>query len=391
VSVRRVLMTADAVGGVWTYCLHLAGALARMGVTVDLAVMGPPPDRGQRATAARIPRLTLWTESFRLEWMEGGVEDIVRSGQWLLALAARTAPDVVHLNGYAHGALPFPAPKIVVAHSCVLSWWQAVHGCAAPAAWNGYAEAVRDGLAGADRVIAPSTEMLRALDTHYGPRAAPSSVIANGLRPVRGRRAPKRPGVLAAGRLWDAGKNIAALAAAAPAIPWPVMVAGDVAVEGRPASPADGRPASPADGVRYLGRLDAEQMTTAYRRATIYALPARYEPFGLSVLEAAQHGCALVLGDIASLRENWAGAALFVPPDDVEGLGRTIRAVISDRRMQRAMARRARRRARKFSLRKMCRTTLELYEQTIGKGRPPSPRPFAEASSTLEGTTQCVL
>ncbi|HSS39942.1 MAG TPA: glycosyltransferase family 4 protein, partial [Polyangia bacterium] len=372
-----------AVGGVWTYCLHLAGALARLGVAVDLAVMGPPPDPAQCATAARIPRLTLWIASFRLEWMEGGVADIVRSGQWLLALAARTAPDVVHLNGYAHGALPFPAPKIVVAHSCVLSWWQAVHGCAPPAAWRPYADAVRDGLAGADRVIAPSAEMLRALDAHYGPRAAPSSVIPNGLPPLRGRRPRKRPVVLAAGRLWDAGKNIAALAAAAPAVPWPVTVAGDVSIDATSTE-------SPANGVRYLGRLDAAEMTTAYRRAAIYALPARYEPFGLSVLEAAQHGCALVLGDIASLRENWTGAALFVHPDDVEGLGRTIAALISDRRSQRALARRARRRARKFSLRKMCRATLELYERTAGQDRPRSPRPLAQAS-TLEGTNQCAL
>jgi len=383
VNVRRVLMTADAVGGVWTYCLHLADALARLGVTVDLAVMGPPPDGAQRATAARIPHLTLWTASFRLEWMEGGMDDVVPAGRWLLALAARTAPDVVHLNGYAHGALPFPAPKIVVAHSCVLSWWQAVHGCAPPAAWRDYAEAVRQGLAGADRVIAPSAEMLRALDAHYGPRSAPSSVIANGLPPLRGRRARKRPVVLAAGRLWDAGKNIAALAAVAPSIPWPVLVAGDVAV--------DGTRASYDDSVRYLGRLDAQGMTRAYRGATIYALPARYEPFGLSVLEAAQHGCALVLGDIASLRENWTGAALFVHPDDIEGLKGTIRTLISDGRTQTVLARRARRRARKLSLRKMCRATLELYERTTGQDRALPPRPLAEATSPLEGTNQCAL
>ena len=50
-------------------------------------------------------------------------------------------------------------------------------------------------------------------------------------------------------------------------------------------------------------------------RAAIYALPARYEPFGLSILEAALSGCALVIGDIPSLREIWADAALFVPSD----------------------------------------------------------------------------
>jgi glycosyltransferase involved in cell wall biosynthesis len=55
-------------------------------------------------------------------------------------------------------------------------------------------------------------------------------------------------------------------------------------------------------------------------RAAIYALPARYEPFGLSVLEAALAGCVLVLGDIPSLREVWGDAAVFVPPDDVDAL-----------------------------------------------------------------------
>jgi glycogen synthase len=53
-----------------------------------------------------------------------------------------------------------------------------------------------------------------------------------------------------------------------------------------------------------------------YARASIYALPARYEPFGLSALEAALSGCALILGDIPSLREVWLEAAPYVSPDD---------------------------------------------------------------------------
>ena len=73
--------------------------------------------------------------------------------------------------------------------------------------------------------------------------------------------------------------------------------------------------------VHWLGRLPAQLISGWYERAAIYALPARYEPFGLSVLEAASQGCALVLGDIASLRENWDDAAVFVPPDDGEDLG----------------------------------------------------------------------
>ncbi|MDP9034476.1 MAG: glycosyltransferase family 1 protein, partial [Myxococcota bacterium] len=37
---RKVLMTADAVGGVWTYAVELAGELGRAGVETVLATMG---------------------------------------------------------------------------------------------------------------------------------------------------------------------------------------------------------------------------------------------------------------------------------------------------------------------------------------------------------------
>lgn len=383
-TVGRVLMTADAVGGVWTYCLHLCAGLAREGVAVDLAVFGPPPDEAQRAAAARIPGLTLWPAAFRLEWMEGAAEDVARAGRWLLDLAERTAPDLVHLNGYAHGALAFGVPKVVGAHSCVLSWWQAVHGCAPPESFSGYAEAVRRGLAGADWVLAPSAAMLRALVTHYGPLATPASVIPNGLARPSGAPTPKRPLVFAAGRVWDQGKNIAAVTAVAPTLGWPVVVAGDAVAAGSPA------PASTLSGVRHVGRLDAERMAIAFRRAAIYALPARYEPFGLSILEAAQHRCALVLGDIESLRENWTGAAVFVPPDDAAALGGAIRALIADPGARRRLGARARRRARRFSLPAMCRATRAVYAKVLSPAVTPVD-PSLAATTTLNGAETCAL
>ena len=48
----KILMTADAVGGVWTYALDLAVGLAPRGVEVVLAVLGPAPSPRQRAAAA---------------------------------------------------------------------------------------------------------------------------------------------------------------------------------------------------------------------------------------------------------------------------------------------------------------------------------------------------
>src|SRR5258708_7956963 len=108
--VRRVLMTADTVGGVWAYALELARRLARVGAAVALVTMGPPPSAAQRAEVAEIPGLELHPTRFKLEWMDDPWDDVERAGRWLLALEAWARPDLVHLNGYAHAALPWRAP-----------------------------------------------------------------------------------------------------------------------------------------------------------------------------------------------------------------------------------------------------------------------------------------
>ncbi len=53
---RKVLMTADTIGGVWTYAIELALGLADRGVEVALATMGGSLDEFQREKAGRIPR-----------------------------------------------------------------------------------------------------------------------------------------------------------------------------------------------------------------------------------------------------------------------------------------------------------------------------------------------
>src|SRR5688500_2128445 len=98
----RVLMTADCVGGVWTYALELADALAPHGIEVHLAAMGRLPDCEQRTQASRSAIVALHESGFRLEWEEDAWRDVDRAGDWLLALADEVTPDVVHLNGYSH-------------------------------------------------------------------------------------------------------------------------------------------------------------------------------------------------------------------------------------------------------------------------------------------------
>src|SRR6187551_3747465 len=302
----HVLMTADAVGGVWTYAQTLVDALAPRGVRFTVAVTGPAPSTACARRLLAHPHLTLAHRPYRLEWMPEADLDVARTGGWLLDLAARVQPDLVHVNGYAHAALPFGVPAIVVAHSCVCSWFTAVKEMSAPVEWRPYRARVAAGLQAAAAVVVPTRTMRAALEREHGyPDAL---IVPNGLPPRRRTtlRLTKSPLVLAAGRLWDEAKGLAILDAAAHGSPWPVYAAGDLQ-----------RPDGTLDAPRHmhaLGALEPDAMQAWMDRASVFAHPARYEPFGLAPLEAARAGCALVLGDIPSLREIWGDAAVYADP-----------------------------------------------------------------------------
>lgn len=332
---KRILMTADTIGGVWTYALDLISALEMHGVEVVLATMGAPLSSDQRRNSARLDNLEIRESAFKLEWMEDPWGDVQKAGNWLLDLEQETAPDLIHLNGYAHGSLPWRAPKIIVGHSCVLSWWTAVKGCVAPPDWTRYASAVRKGLRAADGVVAPTHAMLDCLNEHYGPISG-ARVIPNGRVMKKFSPGQKKRIVLCAGRLWDEAKNVRAACAIAPESPWPVYIAGEK-------THPDGR-SDCYKGVHWLGHLSENELALWMSQAAVYLLPAKYEPFGLSVLEAALSGCALVLGDIPSLRENWEGAALFVDPSDPRAIGRTVQLLAESEELRNRLGAKARER-----------------------------------------------
>jgi glycogen synthase len=356
---RRVLMTADTVGGVWQYALELSRALIARGDEVVLATFGGMPGTAQQQEAAALPGLTLLPSELKLAWMCAPWDDVARGADWLATLARQVRPDVVHLNDFSHGDLAWDAPVLTVAHSCVLSWWRAVHGTAAPDTWERYAAHVRASLRAADLVVAPTQAMLDAACLHYGPLQN-TRVIHNGRSiPVaaEGAGGDAAPMVLAAGRVWDAAKNLRALAAVAPRLSWPVCIAG------ADRSPDGDRIELP--NVRLLGQLSSGDLAPWFAQAPIYALPARYEPFGLTALEAALSGCALVLGDIDSLREVWGDAAMFVPPDDEDALAAALQALIDDPDLRARQASRARERAARYTPGAMVQGYRDAYAELV--------------------------
>ncbi|MFL5897095.1 MAG: glycosyltransferase family 4 protein [Solirubrobacterales bacterium] len=373
----KVLISTDTVGGVLTYTTQLAAALEAGGDEVVVATIGPRLQPRQRQQLpARVHE-----SGFRLEWMQDPWDDVAAAGEWLLRLEEEERPDVVHLCSYAHGALPFQAPKLLVAHSCVLSWWRAVHGEEAPPSWDRYREQIGAGLAAADAVVAPTKAMLTELERDHNLRAETATVIHNGsgaapnarttpseLHQILVEKQPEfdavraEPGlVLGSGRFWDRAKNLVALDAAAEGLSWPVVLAGDLGGGEEPRHATS------------LGQLDAAELAQLRREASIYAAPALYEPFGLGILEAAGDGCALVLGDIPSLRELWEDAAIFVDPREPGALHEVLKALIAAPSLREELAEQARQRAPDYSIKGTARAYRRLYEQLL-KCEHPAPR-----------------
>jgi glycogen synthase len=359
----KLLMTVDAVGGVWSYAMELSRALGRHDVEIVLACMGPPPSASQLEGARTLANVALSCGDYRLEWMAQAWSDVARAGDWLLDLADREHVDLVHLNGYVHAALPWHRPVVVVAHSCVYSWWRGVHGCEPPPEWQEYRERVAAGLHSAKCVVAPTQAFLECIREIYRPAAR--MLVIHNARSAQGFIDPpdaqRLPVVLASGRAWDRAKGIDVLDAAADGLRWHTYVAG--------AAAAPDRAGVQLSSIRRLGSLPAEELAAWLQRAAIFAHPARYEPFGLAVLEAALGGCALVLADLPTLRELWDEAALFVQVDDAAALRCALDELIDDPERMRRLAHAASTRAQRYQPHSMGEQYLTLYRELLNASR----------------------
>ena len=346
---RRVLITVDAVGGVWRYAIDVARGLKSHGVDCLLVGFGPEPDAAQRAECSRSK--LVWTHE-PLDWTVSHSTALDRGTDTVASLAQGWNADVLHLNMPSQACgLQDQCPAVVASHSCVPTWWRAVQGTDLPSEWAWQTQRNQAGFERANAIIVPSKSHAAALNAIYN-KLPPLHVIYNAtaVEPADER---KEPLVLSAGRWWDPGKNGSVLDEAAATIAWPVILAG----------PLDGPHDQHAAfrNVRTPGALSHRDIVALMRRSAIFAAPSRYEPFGLAVVEAAISGAALVLADIPTFRELWTDAALFVPHDDSDSWSRALTELAEDTDLRSRLSAAARAKAQNFSLSRQSAQLHALY------------------------------
>jgi len=356
-SVPKILMTADPVGGVWTYAMDLCRAYDALGIKVCLATMGCCLSERQHSEVRSVANIDLRESAFKLEWMDDPWSDVAAAGEWLLNLEREVEPDLVHLNGYMHAVLNWKAPVVVVAHSCVLSWWQGVLNTPAPAAWDEYKQRVAAGLKAADAVVAISKTYAAELQRLYG-HVDNIEIVYNGRDPRSFYANSKQQQVFAMGRIWDEAKNLQILGELKNPLQLPILIAGDNT------DPNTSEEVH-INNVTLLGKLSQQEVRSQLAASQFYVLPAKYEPFGLSALEAALSGCLLLLADNPTLMELWQDTALYFNPDRPEEVDALLQYAFSNPEETEAYIKRSTEHAQQFSLEHMTNNYLSLYQRLV--------------------------
>jgi glycogen synthase len=360
----HILITADTLGGVWTYTRELATGLVRRGDRVTLVSFGDIPTAAQTRWMDGLANLDYRPTAFKLEWMLDSEADMEASSQYLQTIVEESRPDLLHFSQFYYGALQCDVPRVVVAHSDVVSWWMSVRRQLPPETeWlNWYRKALTCGLHGATTVVAPSRWMLEQVELHYG-KLASASVIHNGRTPALfNPYISKQETTVTLGRLWDSGKNVSLLLSR--------QMPGSVRIVGCDRHPDLQNHSFASETIRPNISLDTEQdegqITQTLARAGIYAATSQYEPFGLAPLEAALSRCAIVASDIPTFRELWEGAAIFFRNNDPDSLFQALESLKRDPGFRLNQGNKALRHARQhFSADRMIEGYKNLYHKLV--------------------------
>jgi glycogen(starch) synthase len=309
---RRVLLTTDVVGGVWDFCLTLARGLRDAGDDVVLLALGSPTATHQTAACQIGARLR--SVPLKLEWMNDAAADVRATPAAVRQIAQQVGADIVHANQFAAACADVDVPVVLTLHSDVLSWRRWTLGdSTVPSEWQPYTELVREAVTRADSVVAVSHFLADQMTDLYSLHR-PIGVIHNGWPAPTPATAHRDRLTVVAGRIWDAAKNVALVAEAAQG--WQC---GAVYLAGETDHPDGGRARVPLP-LQAVGFLPRTELDVLLDRAKVYISAARYDPFGLLPLQAALHGCQLLLSDIPSYREVWGETVTYFRSDDASDL-----------------------------------------------------------------------
>lgn len=371
-------------GGQVVYVIRLAECLARLGYKVDIFTRRfegqPEIERiNDRTRIVRIP--AGGPDLIRKEWLHEVVPEwVTNAAAWIARHELRYAFIDSHYwdAGLAAGAL---APKLGIPHlhtpHSIGSWKRDNMDGEAAELENDYNFAIRireerTVYEEADAVIATTPQQRDVLiGDEYGVEPAKIAMIPPGYDDTRffpvspaTRQAIKHdigvdgPLVLALGRV-AANKGYDLLLRAMPTVLERVPEARLLLAIGS-TSPTPGEATQVAefqalaeelgiaDRVRFDDFVPEDRLADTYRAADVFALSSRYEPFGMTAVEAMACGTPAVVTTQGGLWQMvaWGTEAIYADPNDAGAFGHAIATVLQYPRVARQLSRMGSQRAR---------------------------------------------
>lgn len=112
-----------------------------------------------------------------------------------------------------------------------------------------------------------------------------------------------------------------------------------------------------------LGFVSNDDLNELYNSAIALCMPSLDEGFGLPVLEAMNAGCPVLCSSFGSLPEVGGNAACYINAEDIDDIASGIAKIANDKKYRSEMIKRGFSQARKFSLEKMIKDTVSVYEK----------------------------
>lgn len=172
---------------------------------------------------------------------------------------------------------------------------------------------------------------------------------------------PKEPFCLFAGTMTQPRKNVPALIEAAKKYGFRLVLVGN---KGNAESEAKLRAIiDNHHNIEIKGFVSDEELITLYNKAKVFALPSINEGVGLVALEAAIHGCNIVITNIGGPKEYYdKDYVQLVNPYDVDDIGKAILKALEDNVSQPTLREKL---IKEYNIQKCTDLLIESYQKII--------------------------
>ena len=174
---------------------------------------------------------------------------------------------------------------------------------------------------------------------------------------------PKEPFCMFAGTMTQSRKNVPRLIKAAIKYGFLLKLVGN---KGNAESESRLRSLiGDSKNIELVGFVSDEELSALYNRAKVFALPSLNEGVGLVALEAAMHGCNIVLTNLGGPKEYYMkGSIELVNPYDVDEIGQAVLRALNDNESQPALRERL---SDKYNVSTCVDKLLSAYQQVLQK------------------------